>query len=114
MKKFTFSRRERLHLKRDFEKVLKEGRKISYPDFDVFFMKNPFGFPRLGVSISKKCGKAVDRNRVKRLLREVFRLNKHNIPPVDIVIIYRGRANRRMKLREVEKPVLRAFRNTGD
>lgn len=43
--------------------------------------------PRLGVITTKRVGKAVRRNRVKRLLREFFRHHKGNLPPKDIVII---------------------------
>lgn len=114
MRKFTFSRKERLHLKREFEKVIEEGRKISHRDFDVFFIKNSLGFPRIGISISRKCGKAVDRNRVKRLIREAFRLNKYRIPPVDMVLIYRGKADRRMKFKEIEEPFLEIVGKIGD
>lgn len=45
--------------------------------------------PRLGIIVTKRLGKAVKRNRVKRLIREFFRRHKGLLPPKDIVIIAR-------------------------
>lgn len=47
---------------------------------------NDVGFARLGLSVSKKVGNAVVRNRWKRLIREAFRLSQHDLPPLDLVI----------------------------
>jgi ribonuclease P protein component len=55
--------------------------------FIVSLAENEQHRPRLGVVTTKRLGKAVQRNRVKRLLREFFRLHKGALPPQDIVII---------------------------
>ena len=47
----------------------------------LFARENGLDYPRLGISIGKSCGNAVVRNRLKRLLREAFRQNKHLIAP---------------------------------
>jgi len=56
----------------------------------VLFVKNRLTHPRLGMAIAKKQVKsAVNRNRIKRIVRESFRLHRHAIPPLDIVVMAR-------------------------
>lgn len=52
---------------------------------------NALGYPRLGLAISRKAAKlAVERNRIKRVVRESFRLHQGELGGVDIVVIGRG------------------------
>lgn len=66
-----------LHLKKpsDFRAVFDQGVKRHTRGFVLFRAANGLERPRLGVSVSRKVGGAVVRNRVKRLVREAFRLN---------------------------------------
>jgi len=73
-------REERLRRKKDFEAIAKEGTRRHTKNFLVITRKNDQGFSRLGAVASKKLGKAVERNRVKRLMREFFRRNKERLP----------------------------------
>lgn len=59
--------------RRDFELVLKEGVTLVSNYLVMYARPNELGFNRLGLSVSKKVGKAVLRNRIKRLLREAIK-----------------------------------------
>jgi len=79
--RFDFPKSSRLVSNRQFRAVM--ARRLSSRDklLVLYACENNYGFPRLGVSISKSCGNAVVRNRLKRLVREAFRQDKHLIPP---------------------------------
>ena len=75
-------------LKRDrFRQVYDEGRKFQAKYFTAFLLANSIGQPRIGITVTRKIGNSVERNRARRLVREVFRKNKWLVPQgVDIVI----------------------------
>jgi ribonuclease P protein component len=86
----TFPAARRLRSSRDFERVYDQGQRAGDEHLLVFAAANELGWPRLGLSVSRKHGNAVRRARLKRLLREAFRLAQHEIPPgLDLVLIPR-------------------------
>jgi ribonuclease P protein component len=64
--------------------------KISRGPLAAYSLPNDLGHPRLGISISRRVGTAPVRNRIKRLLREAFRLHRYDLPRgYDLVIVVR-------------------------
>jgi ribonuclease P protein component len=110
MKKWGFSREERITKKEDFLKVIKEGKAVPCNGWTTYILRKGVGKSRFGISISKKSGKPVHRNRVKRIFREIFRLNKNILPLSDIVVIYKGEA-RGIDFEETKNKFLEAIRN---
>jgi ribonuclease P protein component len=80
MSKFSFNRKERIKKRADFLSIYKNGQNFETRHFRITVMANKREFRRLGLSVSKKTGGAVQRNYVKRRLREYFRLNKELFP----------------------------------
>lgn len=84
----SFSKEERLRKRQDFDRVFKEGKAFKGPTFNSYVLSNTLGHPRIGIVVGRKFGGAVQRNRIKRLLRETYRLNKDLIETgLDIVLL---------------------------
>ena len=76
---FAFTKADRILKRSDFLRISRCGIKLQNRYFVVLFCPGRFKRTRLGVTVSKKVGNAVERNRIKRILREYFRLNGHKI-----------------------------------
>ena len=84
---FSFPKRERVLKRNDFVNANREGKRYHTAHFSITFRKNRLGVSRLGIITSKRTGNAVTRNRIKRLIREFYRLHKAYVPQgCDIVI----------------------------
>ena len=82
-----FPRSCRLTARRQFLAVYDMGQRVSSRSFLLFGLPNAVGRARLGITVTRKIGSAVRRNRTKRLLREVFRRNRHRITTtLDLVV----------------------------
>jgi len=80
MKRFSFPKKKRLVSNSQFKAVLAYGRRRSNGVLMLYVAQNDLEYPRLGVSVGRSSGNAVVRNRLKRLIREAFRQNQHQIP----------------------------------
>ncbi len=84
---FRFTRSMRLSTSHDFDAVFRDGLRRSRGPLVVFMRPNPFAQHRLGLSVGRRVGGAVVRNRVKRRVREAFRTLRPSLPHAyDIVV----------------------------
>jgi len=84
-----FPKEERLLSRHDFLSIPQQGHKVHAPHFIVIYRVTTGTAPRIGITVSRKVGNAVIRNRVKRRIREFYRLHKGLFPAADVNIIAR-------------------------
>ncbi|MGB5265603.1 MAG: ribonuclease P protein component [Polyangiales bacterium] len=83
-----FRRVDRLKKRYEFKRAQLSGRRIHTPHFLIVVLPNAVQNTRLGITVTKKVGTAVQRNRIKRVVREVFRRNRQLFPAShDLVFI---------------------------
>ncbi|HCJ66428.1 MAG TPA: ribonuclease P protein component [Elusimicrobia bacterium] len=112
-KKCGFTKAERLSRNREFRRIFREGKSFSNQNLIIYIYKRSpeeDGQVRLGLVVSRKLGEAVKRNKLKRRLREIFRLHKHLLKPgLDMIFLPRNQAIN-CNYQELEKSVLSIFK----
>ena len=89
----TFPKSARVLHNRQFQKILRTGAKAPGSHILIHYRSQSLTRPRLGITVSKKHGKAHDRNRFKRVVREAFRLCQNQFPQdleIHVMPTYRG------------------------
>ena len=90
----SFSKDDRLRHRGDFLRIQRRGIRTSTKNLILFIKPNKINRKRLGITASKKVGNAVRRNRLKRIIREVFRKNRELFPySCDVVVIVKKSEN---------------------
>ena len=88
--RYTLPKSRHLRLPSEFAAVYEAKTRESRGPLTVYALPNDRAYPRLGMSVSRKVGTAVRRNRIRRLIREAFRLLQHDLPQgYDLVVVVR-------------------------
>lgn len=104
---------ESLKKNHEFRRLYSKGKSAVSSYFAVYTRVNRLGKNRLGVTVGTKVGKAVQRNRVRRRIKEIYRLNEHRlVVGRDIVVVARVKA-RYAGYRELTRDMLYLFAKLG-
>jgi ribonuclease P protein component len=85
---FELKKTHKIRDRSEFVNLSRSGRKLQDHFFVVLYTPGAFAWSRLGITVSRRVGNAVERNRLKRIIREWFRLNRRSVaPPWDVNVI---------------------------
>lgn len=110
MQRYTFPKTEHLLKKWEFQRVFAENRKFTGRYIVVHILQNQSN-RKAGILVSRKIGNAVKRNRIKRLIREAYRLNKHSLPDNIHLVIIAKQGIGDLKYKDIEEDLLEICNN---
>ncbi|MCZ6527266.1 MAG: ribonuclease P protein component [Candidatus Dadabacteria bacterium] len=85
---YTFPKELKIRKTSQYEEIFGKSKRLRSKYFDILYVQNSLGYSRAGLVVSKKnVRSAVKRNRIKRLVREVFRNNKSLFDSLDVVFL---------------------------
>ncbi|QKY70836.1 ribonuclease P protein component [Lentibacillus sp. CBA3610] len=100
-------KRYRIKDNREFQHVFKNGRSFANRQLVLYYIEKPGQEHfRIGLSVGKKIGNAVLRNRIKRFLRQAFLELEDNIEPANDIIIIARHPTRQMSFNDVKKSLI--------
>ncbi len=85
----NFPKTNRLLTKNDFLNLQNNSKRLNLESLVVYYKQSStdIKLPKIGLSVSKKVGNSVERNRIKRIIRESFRKSKQNLNPINFLIV---------------------------
>ena len=85
---YRFPKELKIRKTSEYEEIFGSNKRLRSKHFDILYVQNSLGYSRAGMVVSKKnVRSAVKRNRVKRVVREVFRNNKSLFDSLDVVFL---------------------------
>jgi ribonuclease P protein component len=109
-KRMKFPRSLRLNRRGDFERVYQQGRRHFAAHLTVFYLGRERGDgPRIGLRVGRVLGEAVERNRIKRRLREALRLHRSELSSAVDVVVHPKRSALNVDFAGLEKEIQRAL-----
>jgi len=105
--RFDLKKENILRERNDFKRVFSSGRKLENAFFQVTYESNKQGKRRIAVVIGRKFGKATLRNRIRRRIKEVYRLNREKFPPCTDYIIRPRESSKYISFFELQDNLLR-------
>jgi ribonuclease P protein component len=109
-KRMKFPRSLRLNRRGDFEKVYKQGRRHFAAHLTIFYLGRERGDgPRIGLRVGRVLGEAVERNRIKRRLREALRLHRAELSSAVDIVVHPKRSALKVDFAGLEKEIQRAL-----
>ena len=106
---FRFPKECHILYRADFLRIREEGRRSGDKSLQIWALPNQRSFTRLGLIVGKRHGNAVRRNRLKRLIREAFRLTRGRLP-VGFDLACSPRVGMRLRLSDLMETLLRVTR----
>lgn len=108
-----FLKKYRIKKREDFKEIFQKGKRLFSFFYVIIYKKNNLTYSRIGISVSKKIGKAYKRNYEKRIIREFFRKNKNLIKSYDLIVIKNKNEGAYIKKKEDFKELLIKVNSTN-